>query len=181
MIRTCKLPGSLRQISASSCHGRQRRERNRRLVSFAMKSTRQYRGIPILARLRTGATLSEANAELQDDRVSVSSRNIRCIMRRYRMASSSTRRELSTDSGYSGAAPGAVTRDARPKLICLASVVGFVLLLACANVANLYVPEARFDSGNLRSAPRWCAGSVRISRQLLTEISCSRSYLHALV
>jgi hypothetical protein len=56
----------------------------------------------------------------------------------------------------------------RAPLVMLLGAVGFVLLVACANVANLLLARVRTSTGNGRSrGPRQSRG--RLLRQLLTE------------
>jgi predicted permease len=137
---------------------------------FAMSPTRQYRGIPILARLRTGATLSEANAELQTLASQFQQEHPLYYAGATGWQAAQLDRELSNRLRFT-AVPlqEAVTRDARPKLILLAGVVGFVLLLACANVANLLLARGTVRQREFEIRSALGAGSVRISRQLLTE------------
>ena len=131
---------------------------------------RQYRGIPIAARLRPGVTLAEANAELQ---------------------ALAAQFELEYPEFYSGgkgwqASPsdrGArggvrftarllhdeITREARPALFLLTGAVGFVLLIACVNVANLMLARGAARQRELEIRRALGAGRPRIMRQLLTE------------
>lgn len=133
-------------------------------------TTRQDRGVPIVARLRPGVTLDQANAELQ---------------------TLAAQFEHEYPDFYSGGkgwqaspsdrGPGPrvrftarllhdeMTRDARPALFLLSGAVGFVLLIACVNVANLMLARGSARQRELEIRRALGAGRIRIIRQLLTE------------
>jgi putative ABC transport system permease protein len=124
------------------------------------RTSHNYSGI---GRLRDGVTAQQANAEIST------------IARRIHDTSNEQGDYLLKDAAVVPLHES-ITHDTRPALLILLGAVGFLLLVACANVANLLLAQASVRERELAVRSALGAARSRLIRQFLAE-----SFLLALI
>jgi putative ABC transport system permease protein len=118
---------------------------------------RDMRMMEVFGRLKPGVTVAQASADAAT------------IAAGLKAAYPKSYPEI---AGYTSAATPLLvelTKDARPTLLLLLGAAAFVLLIACANVANLTLARMARRGRELAVRSALGAGRSRILRQLLTE------------
>ena len=110
--------------------------------------------VNVVARLRAGSTLAQAQAEL--DTIAKLQE-----LQYPEFDKGNGVRVFSLRDSYSN--------SFRPALLIFLSAVGFVLLIACANVANLFLARTAGRQKELVVRAAMGAGRLRLIRQLITE------------
>ncbi|MGB7282353.1 MAG: ABC transporter permease [Candidatus Acidiferrum sp.] len=109
-----------------------------------------------IGRLRDGVTVAQANLDIS------------AIARRIH-ATSSEQGDYLLKDGMVLPLQDSITGKARPALLVLLGAVGFLLLVACANVANLLLAQASVRERELSIRSALGAARGRLIRQFLTE------------
>jgi predicted permease len=117
--------------------------------------SRGFRVFTTVARLGSGVTLDQASQDLRAVAERVSGESVE-----YQGSGFGLRLESLAEG---------VVAHVRPTLLVLSGVVAFVLLIACANVANLTLARAADTERDLAVRAALGATSARLLRQLLSE------------
>lgn len=120
----------------------------------AWRRSRGDRWLWVLARMKKGVTLAQAQADM-----ATISRN---LQHQY------PREDTGVNTQVLGLR-GQLTKQVRPTLLVLFAAVGFLLLIACVNIANLLLAKAVAREREIAIRLAVGSGRIRLIRQLITE------------
>jgi putative ABC transport system permease protein len=116
--------------------------------------SRQAHFLAVIGRLKPGIPLGQARAELEV------------------VAAAMARANPASNSGWgvtSQPLREQVVGQVRTSLLLILGAVGFVLLIACANIANLLLAQGTRREGELAVRTALGASALRLARQMITE------------